>query len=258
MASWNAATLRRCGIARGATASGEPVLAVVSVEALADLAAFPRQARLSQWLSIDAVVNVPADSAKVVLLGPRGRPRRVLTSLSDGRVLSRFALDQPGRWLVQVLANLESGPEPLLEAELFVDMPPPKKERAEESVKEGKDGLFGLLNRARRAEGLPRLQRDAALDDLARAHALAMMRAGRVAHDVGRGGPDERVEQAGADVARVGENLARAPTVTRLHRALWDSPSHRDNMLDPAFDRVGIAITKDGSGRLWAVQLFAR
>jgi uncharacterized protein YkwD len=249
----------RCGVARGADAQGVSVVAVVAVEALADLASMPRRVRGSQWLSLDATLQVPAEDAKVVLLGPSGRPRRVLTSLSDGHVRSRFSLDRPGRWLVQVLAMVEGGPEPLIEAEVFVDKEPPAKLDESKSDPRGETAgaLLRLLNGARKSERVPRLRHDSTLDGLARAHAIAMVRAGKVAHDVGEGTPDERVEAAGIEAERIGENLARAPTVNRLHRALWDSPSHRDNMLDPEFQRVGIAIVADKSGRLWAVQLFA-
>ncbi|MBW2457146.1 MAG: CAP domain-containing protein, partial [Deltaproteobacteria bacterium] len=118
MSRWLAKTpvvgSRRCGIARGATADGEPVVAAIAVDAVADLVPLRRRTRVGEWLTIEAVMQAPADGAKVVLLGPRGRPRRALTSLSSGRVRARLNLDQPGRWLVQVTATLDGGPRPVL------------------------------------------------------------------------------------------------------------------------------------------------
>jgi uncharacterized protein YkwD len=40
----------------------------------------------------------------------------------------------------------------------------------------------------------------------------------------------------------VGENLALAPSVDLAHIGLMNSPSHRENILDPNFKRIGIGI----------------
>jgi uncharacterized protein YkwD len=247
----------RCGLARGATAGGQDIVAAVVVDALADMEALPRQVRASAWQTLDARLLVAADEgAKVVLLGPQGRPRRVLTSTSDDQVRSRFTLDAPGRWLVQVVANLEGGPTPVLEAVVFVDVPPRAPVKSERRAGR-RATLSELLARARKREGAGALRHDEALARAAELHARAMMRSGKVAHDLGAGGPEERAMGLGIRARRIGENVASAPTVERLHRALWDSPSHRENMLDGRFKRFGSAIVQDERGRLWAVQLFA-
>jgi uncharacterized protein YkwD len=185
----------------------------------------------------------------------------VLASLSDGRVRSRFALDAPGRWKVQVVANLADGPKPVLETLMFAGIEPPAEledEAAETANQQvSATSLHALLNDARRSEGMAPLKRDQALDAVAREHARAMMETRRVAHDVGHGTPDERSNLAGVKAHRVGENVATAPSVSRLHHALWDSPSHRENMLDVNFTRVGVALAVDRTGQLYAVQMFA-
>jgi uncharacterized protein YkwD len=247
----------RCGIARGAAPDGTPLIAAVAAPAPADLEPLPSRARSGQWLALEARLRVAADDAKVVLLGPRGRPRRVLASMSGGVVRSRFALDQPGRWLVQVVADLDEGPRPVIEATVFVDVAPtPDRASPTVRVAQGPLGLMALLDGARRAEGLTPLVRDAALDRLALEHAQRMARRGHVAHDAGDGSPAERVERAGIEAARVGENVGSAPTVERIHHALWRSPSHRENMLHPHHRRLGIAVV-DRGGRLFAAQIFA-
>ncbi len=251
---------RRCGIARGVDAEGEPVIAAVVVDAVADLEPLPVRVAVSRWLSLEARMHLPTDQVKVVLLGPKGRPKRVLASVSQGVVRSRFMLDQPGAWTVQVVAMTAEGPRPTLEATLFAGVAPPEALDATEDAAAEPDPhprqLARLLNDARRAEGMKPLTRDDALDRLARAHAAAMMRAQRVAHDVGQGTPDERARAAGIQ-QRVGENVASAPTVSRVHHALWDSPSHRENMLDASFQRFGVALAIDRRGQLYAVQMFA-
>jgi uncharacterized protein YkwD len=251
---------RRCGIARGADNDGEPVVVVVTVDAVADLDPLPIRSRVSKWHGLEAQLHVPARSAKVVLLGPKGRPKRVLASLAGGRVRSRFMLDDPGRWLVQVVADLSSGPQPVLEATVWVGDDPPKALEEEQprtaTAAPRPSALYSMLNEARRKEGLSALRRDGRLDRVARAHAASMMQSRRAAHDVGQGPPTERVQRAGLNMHRVGENVASAPTISRVHEALWDSPSHRENLLDASFRRVGVGLAIDRTGQLWAVQLF--
>jgi uncharacterized protein YkwD len=256
---------RRCGIGRGALADGTLVVAAVGVQAAADLAPLPRRVAAGQWLSFEASFAREPDSAQLVLLGPSGRPRRVLSSVGGRQMRARFALDRQGRWLVQAVAALDGGPRPVLEAVVFVDAPPFASPPARGGGAEPAAGasaetlaraLYERLVKARHAEGAPPLSRVSVLDGVAARHAARLARAGRLAHDLGEGGPDERAREAGIE-SRVGENTASAPTVARLHAALWQSPSHRENMLDASFRRVGVAVARDADGRLWAVELLA-
>ncbi|MBI4951758.1 MAG: CAP domain-containing protein [Myxococcales bacterium] len=255
--------LGRCGVARGADGGGRLVAAVVVLEALADLAPLPSRVRSGQWLSLEAELHAPAYGVSVVLLGPTGAPRRVLSSLSEGRVLSRFALDAPGAWLVQVVADLDAGPLPVLEARVFVEVEPSAalleaRAAGEEALADGEEAtLAAMLDGARTEEGLRPLARDGALDRLARAHAAAMLAAGRVGHDLGAGPPADRVAEAGLDRAFVGENVASAPSVLRAHRALWASPSHRENLLLPTYRRVGVGVVTGADGRRFVCELFS-
>ncbi len=251
--------MRRCGISHGVTATGKDVIAVVFADTLADLTPIPIRTHVSTWITLKAQVHAHATTAKVVLLGPRGRPKRVLASLGDGTVRSRFMLDQPGRWIVQVVAGMPTGPQPVLELEVFAGEDPPAElldEQPKASKHDTRD-LMRWLNRARKREGVAPAKRSTKLDRLARAHAIAMVRANRVAHDVGKGTPKARVASVYVAARRVGENVARAATVKRVHDAWWDSPSHRENLLDGSFRYVGIAAVKDERGRVWSVQLFA-
>ena len=114
-----------CGLARGVAADGTHVTAAIAVDVLADMAPLPTTARVGQWLTLEGTMLVPATAAKVVLLGPRGAPRTVIASLSGSKVRSSFAVDQPGAWLVQVLATVSTGPRPVLEAMVFAGTAPP-------------------------------------------------------------------------------------------------------------------------------------
>jgi uncharacterized protein YkwD len=171
----------------------------------------------------------------------------------------------PGPWLIQVLATLETGPRPVLEAEVFVDEEPPKQlelrpapgESASGQVGNSTEALYAMLNAARVEVGRKALTRDPGLAQLAQEHATAMLAAGRVGHDVGDGSPRNRLENAGIFAALAGENVAHAADAIRAHRALWASPSHRSNILHRGFRNVGIGVVHGPDNTVWACELFA-
>jgi hypothetical protein len=253
----------RCGIVTLRSADKE-VLAVLAVDAQADLAPVPMRARPSSWIDIDAKVLAPATGAKVIVLGPTGAPRPLLTSFSEGRVKARANVDRSGTWLFQVLLDGVNGPRPVLEAYVFAGVEPPREKPHHpapgEEAFDGGDGAMALVRMmmlARRSEALPGLVRDAALDRVAKNHAERMMRSRQLGHDIGDGDPKQRLDRAGISAPRVGENVAHAGSIVLAHRALWGSPSHRDNMLEPRYDRVGVGVSADPDGTVWVTELFA-
>lgn len=260
---------RRCGIARGADRAGRPLVAVVTVDALADLSPLPTRARSSRWLDLQGQLHVPADAVHVLLLGPSGRPRKVPASLTGRVVRSRFSLDRPGTWVVQVLASLASGPLPVLEARVFVDAEPraaladppapgqPVGLPATAAPAALADALVGRVDTVRRLEGLSPLERDPLLDLVAAEHAAHMAQQRRLAHDLGRGTVEQRLTAAGHPAVHVGENVAAARTVDRAFAALWASPSHRNNLLAGGFARIGGAVAADEEGTLWVALVFS-
>ena len=83
-----------------------------------------------------------------------------------------------------------------------------------------------------------------------------MRRARKTAHDVGDGDLNQRLEQLGLELT-AGENVAHAAGAQQAQRALWASPSHRENLLLPSFNLVGIGVAADADGTLWVCQVFA-
>ncbi len=264
LASFGDGGERRCGLAALRDADRTVVLTAIVVDALADLAHVPVRTSVGQWIDVDAALLVPATEAKVIVLGPRGAPRAVPTSLHENRVRARFRIDQPGAWIAQVLAVVATGPRPVAEATLFAEVEPPTAlQQAPAPGEAAGDGLddesaiHRMIDAARATEGSPLLHRDPRLDTVARAHADAMRRAGIVGHDVGGGDPRARVEAAGIAFAATGENVARARSLAHAHRALWASPSHRENLLLPRFDSVGVGVVRDRDGSVWLCEVFA-
>lgn len=255
---------RRCGMAAESTRRGGTAWAAVALRAKADLEDLPTRVRTGAWVDVRAKLLVKAWEAKVIVLGPTGAPRAVPTGLNQGSVRAGFIADRPGVWLVQVLSTLERGPEPVLEALVYVGMDAPgdlEFQRAPGETLTHADGpadLKWLIDAARGSEGLPVLARDPALDRVAQRHAEAMCSSRRLGHEIDGFGPLDRVEAAGLALRSTGENVAHAASLEGAHRALWSSPSHRLNLLYAGYDAVGLGIAPDPDGSVWVCELFGK
>jgi hypothetical protein len=118
--------------------------------------------------------------------------------------------------------------------------------------------LFQAANAERVQRGLPELRWDSALYRAARNHAQQMASRASISHQY-PGEPElaERGKAAGAKFSVIAENVAEAPTAVRIHDAWMNSPGHRENLLDPRVDSVGISVLRR-DGQLYAVQDFER
>ena len=117
--------------------------------------------------------------------------------------------------------------------------------------------LFQSINAERAAASLPPLTWSDSLTGAAAYHAGQMRAAGTISHQF-KGEPDvaERAAHFGARFSRVAENVATSPSVLQMHTALMNSPHHRENILDPKVNTIGIAVLTQGR-QLWAVEDFA-
>ncbi len=113
--------------------------------------------------------------------------------------------------------------------------------------------ILALANQARAQAGMGRLQWDAALAAAALKHCQLMAAEGPIAHRYG-GEADlsERAAQAGAHFDVIEENVAIGPSATSIHEGWMESKGHRENLLSPEVDRVGVAIVA-ARGVLYAV-----
>lgn len=214
---------------------------------------------------MDAAILAPATGAEVVVMGPSGEPRSVPSSFDGTHVRARFSADRPGAFTVQVVADVATGPRPVLEAELFADVDPPHAtpnlaapgEEASAGAPGKAAALFAMVSAMRNAEKLTPFTRSASLDAIAAAHALRMKQTHTVGHDVGDGDPAARVANAGIQTKETGENVAHAQSVTLAHRALYGSVSHRENLLRGEFSNLGVAVLDDPDGSVWVAEVFS-
>ena len=118
--------------------------------------------------------------------------------------------------------------------------------------------LFENLNRVRIERGLSPLQLDSRLSGVAETHARDMAEYDFFTHESRDGRtPYDRMRNGGIRFRFAGENIAMAPSASIASDALYKSASHRDNMLDPQYHRVGIAVSKRADGELFFVEDFS-
>jgi len=117
--------------------------------------------------------------------------------------------------------------------------------------------MLALVNAERvRAGGRP-LVADPETVGVARAHGRDMFARGYFSHQDPEGAsPFDRLRAAGIRYRTAGENLALSPTLQSAHDGVMKSPGHRENILNPAFGRLGIGIVDGGRRGLMVTQLF--
>jgi hypothetical protein len=129
---------------------------------------------------------------------------------------------------------------------------------AQQNIPGTEKALFEAVNRERAARHLTPLRWDEGLARAARKHAKQMAEQDLLEHQV-PGEPDlpTRAREAGASFSHITENIGMAVDADSFHDGWMHSPGHRENILDPAADSIGIAVA-EGTEELYAVEDFAR
>jgi len=117
--------------------------------------------------------------------------------------------------------------------------------------------LVDLVNEERTQRGIKSLVLDERLVSVARAHSQEMFTLKYFSHESPvSGSPFDRLKSAGITYSRAGENLAYAQSVSVAHRALMESPGHRENILRSEFTRIGIGVINAPAYGRMITQLF--
>lgn len=108
-----------------------------------------------------------------------------------------------------------------------------------------------LVNQARASNGRSSLSSNVTLILTAQAWSQQLARNGSLSHrsPLSAGAP--------AGWRKLGENVGYGSSVDVVQGAFMNSPLHKANILDPAFNNLGLGVTVDGNGRRWVVQEFA-
>ncbi|HEV3307588.1 MAG TPA: CAP domain-containing protein [Candidatus Sulfotelmatobacter sp.] len=117
--------------------------------------------------------------------------------------------------------------------------------------------LLELANQSRAQAGAPRLTLDAGMSRAARAHAEQMFAERQLSHQFdGEPSLPQRLAAATSiQLDQEGENVALDFDAEKGHQHLMLSPPHRANLLNPAYNVVGLGVVRSGD-RLYIVQDF--
>jgi len=133
-----------------------------------------------------------------------------------------------------------------------------RPERAADTSTVAEQYLLSAANQEREARGLPPLRRNVSLARAAAQHARVMAAHQSISHQfAGEQELTDRGAHEGAQFSAIAENVGEAPSVVRIHDMWMHSEHHRDNLLDPSSDSVGISVVRR-DGELYAVEDFAK
>ena len=113
--------------------------------------------------------------------------------------------------------------------------------------------LMVEINEARARADVPRVWPDARLARAAQGHARALAE-GKASGHFGPDGSDplQRINDAGYRPLAFGENVAEGSQAPRLIVEAWlRSPTHRQVMLDPSVQEVGLGVVLDPDHPIW-------
>ncbi len=115
--------------------------------------------------------------------------------------------------------------------------------------------VISEVNASRAAAGLPAVRENLQLDEKADAWARHLRDVCDLSHS-------HLSEGAPGNWLKLGENVGYGGDIAQVHDAYMNSPGHRANILDPAFQWVGTAAVwgncPDGSHRVFTVQEFMK
>ncbi len=150
-------------------------------------------------------------------------------------------------WMLAAATVMLLAITPVLHAQSILNTPPNVAEQF----------LLAAANQDRVARGLQPLRLDPTLAQAALAHAREMAAHREISHQFpGEPKLSDRGANAGAHFSLISENVAQAPISAMIHDLWMHSEGHRENLLDPNVDAVGIAVI-ERDHEYYAVEDFA-
>lgn len=117
--------------------------------------------------------------------------------------------------------------------------------------------IFKLISQERAKAGLPQLEIDPVLTELARAKSMDMVSHNYFGHFSERFGTvHDQLKASNVSYCNAAENLAGGSDLSNTFERLLASPAHRSNILNPIFKRVGIGIANGSAYGKMITQVF--
>lgn len=150
------------------------------------------------------------------------------------------------------------------QSSMMQQLPGVQQQSSDVQLTEEEQRFIDLTNSERLLRGMNALKFDPQLVEVAREHSKEMAEKNYFDHISPTPGLRTAVDRYLAVVKRrptwalVGENLfyCSIVDVNRGHTCLMESKSHRDNILNPRFERMGVGVYKDKDGQFWVTEMF--
>ncbi len=132
-------------------------------------------------------------------------------------------------------------------------------ENATARLSTDEQAVVNLTNAERKKQGLSDLKPQSKLMQIARQHAANMAKQNKLDHELDGKNVMDRLKETGYVLSRVGENIAWNQKNPTMAVTGWmNSEGHRQNILTPEFQDIGVAVARNGKGERFWVQVFAR
>ncbi|HEU5315716.1 MAG TPA: CAP domain-containing protein [Chloroflexota bacterium] len=144
---------------------------------------------------------------------------------------------------------------------LFAGRPVHASVGASVDVSAAEQLFLDLLNADRITAGLPALTPDPRLADIARWRSEDMVARNYIGHDIGGYTVGRLLHDRSVPFILAGENIVSntygdSSTVARAQEELMRSAAHRENILRPEYNLVGVGVALGPNGRTVYTQIF--
>jgi uncharacterized protein YkwD len=262
------ADIDRVGIGVDRTADTLYIALALQERRVTLLDAVPRRLPSRGHAGIAGRIGRGLTHPEVVITAPDGSVREQTPPLRDGVVRGDLQCVADGKYQVEIVASGATGSAVLANFPVYCGVEPPAAaprgagvHPAAITADEAEKQLLALINRDRKAAGMPPVMADDHLTAIARAHSHDMVDHDFVGHVSPRtGGPVDRVHRAGLTPTFISENVGRGYTAEEAEQGFMSSPGHRANIVDARPRRVGIGVVfgapVTGTKPMFVTQLF--
>ena len=212
------------------------------------------------------------NGALIAITAPDGEIKTKEPGLGGSWVVTSVAVgDRVGETWIELIGHDAAGPQVLALFPVQVGRPPPSRwvgrpvadEAWIRSADEAEKFAAGLIQADRRRFGLPDLQWDRELAEVARSHSTDMSGNNFFAHvSPTTGTVADRLGSSDYPTSFAIENIAMAPTLAEAQESLMGSPGHRAAILSPEATHFGVGVATraaPGHGTIHHVtQVYAR
>jgi uncharacterized protein YkwD len=256
----NGCHFNRAGVAAAADPEGHAIVCTLVADHSTDLDPIPGRVRAGESVAVTGRLGIGLSKPRVFVTRPNGQVEEI--PLHGERLSAIVPLKQRGEHSIEVLADSSIGPQVAALRRVFAGVAPPDRPPKAQPQGKGLAGVEAAIAQLRAAHGLPALQRDPALDEVAEGHCREMARLKTLGHVLPSDGSlEDRLAAKGWAYRGAGENIGFSTDAIRAHEGIASSPAHLSNLLNPRHRRLGLGAVKgataDGAEGVYLTEVLA-